>query len=202
MAKLIIFCCAIFFLTPLKAQETYLKFEFKGLQLPVVYVGYYEGGKAYSLDTANVDLKTGQFELPAKTLKPGLYFATTTKGKLLDFVISGADDSISIFLHLAHPDSAWAKNSPENEAYFNFEYQRKKLESAIDAQKNLRSMMAKASNRDTNVINGIDRTIMALYQRTDSLALDFVKNHPTNLFAKMYRESLNSTIYNTIGYKT
>lgn len=187
MAKLIIFCCSIFFLSSTFAQQTHLKFEFKGLKTPLVYVGYYEGGKAYSLDTAQVAAGNGQVELPGKSLKPGLYFATTAKGKLLDFVVSGTEDTLAIFLDLSRPDSAWSNTSPENEAYFRFEQERKKLESAIDAQKNLRSMMAKASNRDTAVLNAVDRNLLSLYRKTDSLALQFVQKHPNDLFARMLR---------------
>ncbi|MBL7824999.1 MAG: redoxin domain-containing protein [Saprospiraceae bacterium] len=187
MQKLCIFWACVLSGFHAVAQGFQIKAEIKGLGSNVAYLGFYEGGKAYSLDTLLAGGGSDQFSASYVSLSPGIYFLTTNKGKMFDFVVSKPTDTIIIGLDLARPDSAWSINSPENEAFFRFETYRKKLESAIDQHKNMRNMMAKATEGDTSVVNPVDRKISALYIQTDSLALDFVKRRPNDLFSAMLR---------------
>lgn len=169
------------------AQKTFLHARIQGLKTPFVILGNYDGGKAFRLDSIGVDTMTGVFFVEKEKLAPGVYFCTSTKGKLFDFLVPNPADSIDIRGNLANIDSLWSRNSPENEAFFRFEQYRKSLENQIETKKSMRNMIGQATHNDPAAVKPINADLDALYLAMDSLALGYVKKYPGHLFSKMLR---------------
>jgi len=167
------------------AQEANILFQVKHLKSPDVVFGYYQGGKAYRLDSVKVDTSVGSFRIQKNGLHPGIYFCGTNNGKLFDFVISAPTDSFVIQADLAHLDEVRSPDSEQNEALFRFEQQRSLIESSFEAKKAMRDMVAQATKNDVEALKPFDEELQALRAKTDSLALGFIKNNPQHLYAKM-----------------
>lgn len=162
-----------------------LSFQLSGLQNPRVTLGYYLGGQAYRLDSIQVDLTNGAFKFQKEGLKPGLYFLSSGKSRLFDFMVTSPADSFHIQGNLRQISSFEVQNSPENSAYFAFETQRKILEDQITAKNQLRSMVDKATKGNKESLEPIEKSLQALYKSGDSLAIAFIEHNGSTLYAKM-----------------
>ncbi len=169
------------------AQQTDLTVQIKDLKTPFVVFGYFQGGKAYRLDSVQVDTSNGRFHFQKTGLQPGVYFCSSDKDKLFEFMLPYSSDTLFIGGTMARLDSLWSTNSPENEAFFRFEQQRKSLEGKFEAKKSMRNMIAQATKNDAEALSPIDAELDRLLASTDSLALDYVARNPAHLFAKMLR---------------
>ena len=167
------------------AQQTNILFQVSGLKNPNVVLGYYQGGKAYRLDSVQVDTSVGSFRLQKQGLRPGIYFCSNTNGKLFEFVLLYPADTFAIQADLRRLDSIWSPDSKENETFFRFEQSRKAIESAFESKKAMRDMVAQATKNDAESLKPFDEALQLLLAQTDSLALDFIQKNPNHLFAKM-----------------
>jgi len=169
--------------TPARAS---LSFQLEGLKQSSVTLGYYFGGQAFRVDSATVDAVTGRFAFQKEGLKPGLYFLSSGGSRLFDFILASPSDSFAIRGSLAN-GVLLAENSSENEAYFAFERERKKLEEQISAQEQMLDMVGRATKGDTASLTPLQKTLEALFKSGDSLAVSFSNNYPSTLYAQMLR---------------
>lgn len=177
--------CLLIALTA-SGQASNIHFAISGLNSPYVMVGYFFGGKAYKLDSIGTQGKE-TFDFRKESLNPGLYFCADVHGKLLDFIVPANPFSCNISGNMARPDSFYSKDSPENEAYFRFEQNRKSLENRIDTKKTVLNMMAKASKNDSSLVIPVQKDLDALFLEMDSMVMDYVQQHPDHLYARMLR---------------
>ncbi len=168
-----------------KAQEANIHFQVGHLMAQEVLIGYYQGGKAYRVDSVKVDTSTGRFHLQKTGLRPGLYFCGANNAKLFNFILSGTGDSFDIQADMGRIEAVTSPNSAQNEALFRFEQQRSAIEQAFEAKKAMRDMVAKATKNDAEALMPYDTELQGLLAQTDSLALDFIQKHPEHLYAKM-----------------
>jgi thiol-disulfide isomerase/thioredoxin len=164
-----------------------LSFQLSGLNNAKITLGYYIGGKAFRLDSVQLEGTEGIFTFHKADLKPGLFFLSSGKTRLFDFLILSPEDSIHIQGSLAPNVDLVAHNSVENAEYFAFEKERKMIEEKIKAKSQLLSMVDKATKGNETSLEPIQASLKALYQSGDSLAIAFTENHPSSLYAKMLR---------------
>ncbi len=162
-----------------------LSFQIEGLKNAHITLGYYYGGQAYRVDSVKVDAATGQFSFQKEGLKPGLYFLSTGRSRLFDFVLASATDSFMVRGDLSQLNALVAENSAENTAYFAFEAERKNLEEKIAATEQMLDMVGRATKDDQEALKPVQKDLAALYQSGDSLAIAFTKNYPSTLYARM-----------------
>ncbi len=168
-----------------KSQETNIIFQVSHLKSPDVVIGFYKGGKAFRLDSVQVDTISGSFRLQKEGLQPGIYFCQANTGRLFDFIVPAPGSSFSIQANMAALDSVSSPDSPENEALFRFEQQRSAIERSFEAKKAMRNLVAQATKNDAEALKPYDTELQALLLQTDSLALGYIKKYPQHLFARM-----------------
>lgn len=167
-------------------QSPDIQFDIHGLNSPYVMVGYFFGGRAYKLDSIDTQGKE-RFVFHQDKLISGQYFCADMHGKLLDFIVPIVPAACHINGNMMRPDSFSSPDSPENEAYFRFEQSRKALENSIDMKRSVLNMLDKASNHDSTTVAPVQRELGFLFVQMDSLVLEYIKNHPGHLYAKMLR---------------
>lgn len=170
--------------TPARAT---LSFQIFGLENRVVTLGYYFGGQTFRLDSVKVGSAGSGFTFKKENLHPGLYFLSEGNTRRLDFMVAGPTDSFTIRGALSRVDQLTVSNSVENEAYFTFERERKKLEEKISAQEQMLDMVGRATKGDSASLAPLQTGLEALYKTGDSLVVSFVKNYSTTLYAQMLR---------------
>jgi thiol-disulfide isomerase/thioredoxin len=169
--------------TPARAT---LSFQIGGMKPKRALLGYYYGGQTYRVDSAQIT-PAGQFVFRPENLQAGLYFVAGDGKRLFDFVVASATDSIGVRGTWARLDSLVAEGSTDNEAYFSFEKERKKLEAQITAKEQMLQLVGRATDQDASVLEPVKKDLEALYQSGDSFAVSFIKNYPTALYAQMLR---------------
>ena len=167
--------------SPLNAR---LSFELRDLPAGYVTLGYYLGGQAFRLDSTLL-LTSGQaFQFDKKALKPGLYFLSAGSRRLLDFVVASPADSFLIRGTLAQAE---VLGSEENQAYFLFEQGRKQLEEKILAKTQMLQMVDQATKGQKEAVEPLQTDLEDLYKMGDSLAISFINEYESSLYAQMLR---------------
>jgi len=167
--------------SPLNAR---LSFELRDLPAGYVTLGYYLGGQAFRLDSTLL-LTPGQaFQFDKKALKPGLYFLSAGSRRLLDFVVASPADSFLIRGTLAQAE---VLGSEENQAYFLFEQGRKQLEEKILAKTQMLQMVDQATKGQKEAVEPLQTDLEDLYKMGDSLAISFINEYESSLYAQMLR---------------
>jgi len=167
--------------SPLNAH---LSFELRDLPAGYVTLGYYLGGQAFRLDSTLL-LTPGQaFQFDKKALKPGLYFLSAGSRRLLDFVVASPADSFLIRGTLAQAE---VLGSEENQAYFLFEQGRKQLEEKILAKTQMLQMVDQATKGQKEAVEPLQTDLEDLYKMGDSLAISFINEYESSLYAQMLR---------------
>jgi len=167
--------------SPLNAR---LSFELRDLPAGYVTLGYYLGGQAFRLDSTLL-LTPGQaFQFDKKALKPGLYFLSAGSRRLLDFVVASPADS---FLIRGTLSQAEVLGSEENQAYFLFEQGRKQLEEKILAKTQMLQMVDQATKGQKEAVEPLQTDLEDLYKMGDSLAISFINEYESSLYAQMLR---------------
>lgn len=167
--------------SPLNAH---LSFELRDLPAGYVTLGYYLGGQAFRLDSTLL-LTPGQaFQFDKKALKPGLYFLSAGSRRLLDFVVASPADSFLIRGTLAQAE---VLGSEENQAYFLFEQGRKQLEEKILAKTQMLQMVEQATKGQKEAVEPLQTDLEDLYKMGDSLAISFINEYESSLYAQMLR---------------
>jgi len=169
------------------APQATLAFQIGGVKSPRVTLGYYIGGKTYRLYSVRVDAATGRFYIQKETQKTGLYFIASGHTRLFDFLVASPSDSFLIRGDLTHPEDFVAEHSSTNTAYFAFEKQRKQLEEKIKLKTQMLEMVGQATNQDKTALEPLEKDLTALFQTGDSLAIAFIKDYPSTLYAQMLR---------------
>ena len=159
--------------------------QLSGLKASYALLGLYSAGSVLRIDSVAVDTSTGRFAFSKANLQPGVYFVSANRSRLFDFLLSSTADSFSIRGDLADLSNLKAINSPENEAYFAFERQRKSIEAKIIARKSMYQSVREATNNDPDVMKPLENEIDAYYRNIDSMARVFIFRHPGHLYAKM-----------------
>lgn len=182
------FLSALVYTQALAAQaptKASLSFQIEGLKANKVTLGYYLGGQAYRLDSIEISSSDGKFSFQREGLKPGLYFLSAAGSRLFDFMVTSPTDSFEVRGSLTSPGSFSATNSPENSAYFAFEAARKQLEEKIAASEQMIDMVGRATKGDKDALKPLQADLVNLYKSGDTLAIEFTKNHPATLYARM-----------------
>lgn len=174
-------------LAPLTAQETTkINFQITGFPAAYAHIGCYRDGNTFRLDSVPAD-ESGAFSFVKSKLQPGLYFVAADGARLFDFVLPAASDTFSITGDLGETAVLKAANSPQNEAYFQFERQRQSIEAKIIARQSMYDMVQKATNSDPKAVKPIEEEIDGYYKSIDSMARAFIVRYPQYLYARMLK---------------
>lgn len=112
-----------------------ISLHIKGNTDTVMYLGNYYAGKTYVIDTAQRDRKGNfLFEHKERTLNPGMYFFVNDGGDYVEFVIHNEAPTFSFETN----EDNWAdhmrvKGSKENELFYRYSLDSKRLGSQIDS---------------------------------------------------------------------
>lgn len=182
--KKILFGCLLFVLGTAQAQQqNQVVFRLEGLRTPLI-IGHYYGDLQYLNDTIYPDTARMQAVFQIQDCQPGMYFAATEGRILFDFMLETCPANFTLGIHKAKPDSVWALNSPENEAFLKFQrFKQQKIGEASRIEEMV-SMIQRATN-DPEAIKPQIEQITALDKQLGDSAIAFINRHPKHLFAKM-----------------
>ncbi|MFH1120948.1 MAG: thioredoxin-like domain-containing protein [Bacteroidota bacterium] len=109
-------------LTLLFAQKSYkISLQIDGLNDSILLLASYNGDKQFVADTAYKNRGSGYSFTGIRLLPEGMYFvAGSNKTKLFDFIISGKQEFTITGKNESLPGSLNAKNSNENQTFFNY----------------------------------------------------------------------------------
>jgi len=168
------------------AQVT-VQFQIEGLKLPHLFLGRYDAGEMYSVDSVGVDTLSGQFQWSKPVLSAGLYFVGTDQEKLFDFLIISPKDAFMVKGRFTRLDSLTGVGSPENQAFFEFERKRKAIENRVASRRTRYEMIQRATRNDPEALRPVREEIQKLVQEIDALGRTYQRQHPTHLYARMLR---------------
>ncbi len=170
---LIVLCCLT---TIAKGQNNYkVSFFIHEYEYDSIFIEGFCGSKNLRMDSIKVS-KDGGFHWIAKDYPMGMYMVKSKKGDLFSFVLEQSKDfSIEIY------DSGefFVKNSPENDAYFLYQKENKKCQSAMYYYK------IKANEQGANV-DSLRNDILNTIDSFNVFQKSFFKTYPTNLITVVF----------------
>ena len=146
----------------------------------VMYLGNYYAGKTYVIDTAIRDRKgTFTFVNNDRVVSPGLYFFVNQQTDYVEFVIHNEYPDFSFETDEAHwADHMRVKGSKENDLFFRYSLQAKKIGMLIDSAH-------RATPQDSVFIPYRN----AMTKRLDSIREAYIAEMPNSMLALMMNAS-------------
>ena len=115
LLPLLLLACAM------RAQDNNkVVFQLEGIRTPLI-IGHHYGDLQYLNDTIYPDTARWQAIFKFQNCQPGMYFVATENRILFDFMLDRCPANFTLGLNKAKPDSVWALNSPENDAFLKFQ---------------------------------------------------------------------------------
>ncbi|MBR1627180.1 MAG: redoxin domain-containing protein [Bacteroidales bacterium] len=155
----------------LTAQNSYkVSFFIHDYNYDSIYIEGYCGSKTSVMDSLKVS-KDGGFHWTAVNYPMGMYMVKSPKGDLFSFLLDISKDfSIEIY----QDGEFFVKNSTENDAYFLYQKENKKTQTAMYYYK------IKANAKDANV-DSLRRNIDSVIDDFQTFQRSFFKTYPYNL---------------------
>ncbi|MGP1515228.1 MAG: redoxin domain-containing protein [Bacteroidales bacterium] len=135
-----------------------------------IYIEGYCGSKNMTIDSLKI-AKDGGFHWTASNLPMGMYMIKSPKGDLFSFIL---DLSKEFSIEIYQNGDFFIKGSPENDAYFLYQKENKRTQSAMYYYK------IKASERGANV-DSLRQDILTVIDSFNTFQKSFFKTYPYNL---------------------
>jgi peroxiredoxin len=179
------------------AQQTpayQLTLSVKGLKVPQVYLGSFNNGNRYTVDTAEVDQATGKAQFKFTKMPPqGMYYLAVSDQAAFDFVVNG-EKALELRSDVNHLlDSLHAVGSKENAAFIShLKYLRIK---SLDAEKtNALLNQLRNANKAEEVIREQQVKLMNISKEVSARSLEYQKKNPKTFTAKLLLASQNPQV--------
>ena len=170
IGKILLLCvCLLSF--GVKAQRDYkVTFFIHDYQYDSIYIEGYEGGDNIMLDSVGIS-KDGGFHTTLKDCMQGMYMVKSKKGDMFSFLL---DRDSSFTIEVYQDGEFFVENSPQNDAYFLYQRENKKVQMAMYYYR------IKASAKDANV-DSLRKDIMEVMDSFERFQESFFHTYPNNL---------------------
>lgn len=195
MKKAFIFVIALFLMpnfmkaSPEDSAFYDIKIKLTGIKTAKVVLGYFLGEQTFAVDTARVDIATGDFRFKTtRKLAQGVYFIAHTEGVLFNLILADETD-FSISTNIVAPyDSAKVDHSIENAVYFNYMKAVQRVQNDINQINGITDMLRQAK-ADKSVINEQQQKITARYAGLEKYTQSVIRQAPHLFVSKLLNVS-------------
>jgi peroxiredoxin len=154
----------------------------------IIKLGFYFGDKTYVIDSTRLDSTTGNCRFVGKNMRQGVYFLSTGKTKIFDFVMEKPGTPLRFTMDISKPGGfPDPGDSPENQAFMSFQRFRRQNEVSMRRLNYSRDMIAKATHNNPDALVDIERQGKACIDSLEDFVTNYIAQYPDFLFSKMLR---------------
>jgi len=169
----LLFVCLITF--GVNAQKDYkVTFFIHDYDNDSIYIEGYEGGDNLLIDSVQIS-KDGGFHLTLRDRPMGMYMVTSKKGDMFSFLL---DKDTNFTIEIYQDGEFFVENSPQNDAYFLYQRENKKVQSAMYYYR------IRSSAKDAN-IDSLRTDIMNIMDSFERFQENFFRTYPYNLITRI-----------------